>query len=216
MNNVFPSIHTWWENSSYWFFLVWCWPPTKMGLGAVSLFRKGWFAHQRRCTNPELFCHHFSLLLEGKKMLLEVKCCRLSNKQHCVLISLGISSVTNKQANIQTSKDFRKFACACKWCVLIFWLYPCWPKYATYETDQGLKWELVSSTVQCTAVEISFSHLMAPEAPTPVHYWCVKTSIQLGLMKSWKYQRVKNSNCANNVWVAETLPTPAVYSYCAW
>ena len=72
VNNVFPDIHTWWENSSYWFFLVWCWPPTKMGLGAVSLFRKGWFAHQGRCTNPGLFCRHFSLLLEGKKMLLEV------------------------------------------------------------------------------------------------------------------------------------------------
>ena len=105
-NNVFPNIHTWWENSSYWSFLVWCWPPTKMRLGAVSLFRKGWFAHQRRCTNPELFWHQFSLLLQGKKMLLEVKCSRLSNK-HCVLIYflsgahhdtvIGIAFVTNKQ-----------------------------------------------------------------------------------------------------------------------
>ena len=59
--------------------------------------------------------------------------------------------------------------------VLLFWLYPWWPKYATHETDQGLKWELYCS------MEVSFGHLMAPEAKNQFQDWRVKLSVQLWL-----------------------------------
>ena len=77
------------------------------------------------------------------------------------------------------NKDFRKFACTRERRILIFWLYPWWPKYAPHETYQGLKWELVNSTVPWRSVVATWWHQGGAKISHPQR---VKTSVQLGLI----------------------------------